>query len=627
MNVGDIVRRARLWRATPPLPAPPVHSSHPPVAEESHADATPGRRRGSRRGIAAFLAVAALVAGPIVTAATPAQAADQSITVDFSAGGGSPTYRASGWIYGMTEDASGPPDHFFTDVKFRYMRAGGAQLDSPGGWVSGKYDRRWNATRAQLLRTRSLGGEFVLLVHDLWGADGYPISRFPGDNGDWTDYDNFLTRLINDVRATGAPVQWDLWNEPNITLFWNRPQSQYLEMWKRAYQRIRAAFPSQLIVGPSCACVPSTTHAFWNQYLDYVKANNVVPDIISWHSLPGDPVANVAAADTTLNSRGIPHARPYQINEYGASNEQNPADGSWYIARLERAGADGLRANWAGGGNLHNDLGNLLIRNSSGQYQPKGEWWAYRFYGSQTGQIASVTPSANYDAFATKAAGTAKILVGGGTTTGNIAVNLRRLDTTSGIVQNNQVRVLAERIPYNGGGAVTGPVTVQNSVVTLSSNGTTVNLPHTAIDDSYTITLLPPSSDPGNGSTSVFRNVNAGRCLDVPNATTTNGTQLQLWDCGTGNNQQWTLTSSKQLQVYGNKCLDANGQGTTNGTQVIIWDCNGQTNQQWNVNGDGTITGVQSGLCVEASNFGTGNGTKVQLWSCTGTSSQKWTRS
>jgi hypothetical protein len=338
-------------------------------------------------------------------------------------------------------------------------------------------------------------------------------------------------------------------------------------------------------------------------------------------------VANVAAADTTLNSRGIPHLRPYQVNEYGASNEQNPADGAWYIARLERAGADGLRANWAGGGNLHNDLGNLLVRNSAGQYQPKGEWWAYRFYGSQTGQIASVTPSSSYDAFATKAAGTAKILVGGGTTTGNIAVNLRRLDTTSGIVQNNQVRVVAERIPYNGGGAVTGPVTVQNSVVTLSGNSTTVNLPHTAVDDTYTITLLPPSSDPGNGSTSVLRNVNAGRCLDVPNATTTNGTQLHLWDCGTGSNQQWTLTSSKQLQVYGNKCLDANGRGTTNGTQVIIWDCNGQTNQQWNVNGDGTITGVQSGLCMEASNFGTGNETKVQLWSCTGTSSQRWTRS
>ncbi|MBN1173326.1 MAG: beta-xylosidase, partial [Micromonosporaceae bacterium] len=350
------------------------------------------RIRRCRRLAAGVGVCGALAAAVVVSLAAPAQAADESLTVNFSVASGTPTYRASGWIYGMTEDGSGPPDHFLTDVKFRYMRAGGAQLDSPGGWVSGRYDRRWNATRAQLLRTRALGGEFVLLVHDLWGADGYGISRFPGDNGDWSDYDAFLTRLISDVRATGAPVQWDLWNEPNLSMFWNRTQSQYFEMWRRAYQRIRAAFPAHLIVGPSYAGVPSTGGSWWTQYLDYVKANSVVPDLFSWHSLPGDPVVNVAAANSSLDARGIAHPRPYQINEYGASSEQNPGDGAWYIARLERAGADGLRANWAGGSNLHNDLANLLTR-ASGQYQPKGEWWVYNFYASQTGQIASVTPS------------------------------------------------------------------------------------------------------------------------------------------------------------------------------------------------------------------------------------------
>ena len=77
--------------------------------------------------------------------------------------------------------------------------------------------------------------------------------------------------------------------------------------------------------------------------------------------------------------------------------------------------------------------------------------------------------------------------------------------------------------------------------------------------------------------------------------------------------------------MYGNKCLDANGQGTANGTPVIIWDCNGQTNQQWNVNADGTITGVQSGLCLDASAFGTANGTKIQLWHACNGANQKWT--
>jgi len=129
------------------------------------------------------------------------------------------------------------------------------------------------------------------------------------------------------------------------------------------------------------------------------------------------------------------------------------------------------------------------------------------------------------------------------------------------------------------------------------------------------------------GSASVLRNVNAGRCLDVPHASQTNGVQTELWDCNGGSNQQWTLTSAGQLQVYGGKCLDASGQGTTNGTAVAIWDCNGQTNQQWTVNTDGTITGAQSHLCLDATGNATANGTLIDLWTCNGGNNQKWTRS
>ncbi len=132
-------------------------------------------------------------------------------------------------------------------------------------------------------------------------------------------------------------------------------------------------------------------------------------------------------------------------------------------------------------------------------------------------------------------------------------------------------------------------------------------------------------SSGGGGQTNVeVVGGQSGRCLDVPNSSTSNGTQLQLYDCSGGSNQRFTYTSGKQLTVYGNKCLDASGQGTSNGTAVIIWDCNGQTNQQWNVNANGTITGVQSGLCVDANGAATANGTKIILWSCNGGTNQQW---
>ncbi|WDZ82929.1 ricin-type beta-trefoil lectin domain protein [Micromonospora cathayae] len=130
----------------------------------------------------------------------------------------------------------------------------------------------------------------------------------------------------------------------------------------------------------------------------------------------------------------------------------------------------------------------------------------------------------------------------------------------------------------------------------------------------------------GDGQTAAIVGVPSGRCVDVPGSSTTNGTQLQLWDCHGGTNQRWTLTSARQLTVYGTKCLDAEGYGTAPGTRVTIYDCHGGTNQQWNVNADGTITGVQSGLCLDAYNLGTGNGTKLVLWTCTGQANQRWNR-
>nr|WP_128382231.1 RICIN domain-containing protein [Streptomyces cavernae] len=72
-------------------------------------------------------------------------------------------------------------------------------------------------------------------------------------------------------------------------------------------------------------------------------------------------------------------------------------------------------------------------------------------------------------------------------------------------------------------------------------------------------------------------------------------------------------------------CLDAYDGQTILGTKVILWDCNGDTNQQWNVNADGTVRIVNSGLCLDAYDAGTANGTKMILWVCNGDPNQKWT--
>jgi hypothetical protein len=136
--------------------------------------------------------------------------------------------------------------------------------------------------------------------------------------------------------------------------------------------------------------------------------------------------------------------------------------------------------------------------------------------------------------------------------------------------------------------------------------------------------LVLTGTDGASGTTGAIVGKQSGRCLDINSSSTTNGTQAQLWDCNGQGNQAWTR-SGKQLLIYGSKCLDANNRGTVNGTKVVIWDCNGQPNQQWNVNADGTVTGVQSGLCLDANGAATANGTKIVLWTCGAGDNQRWT--
>ncbi|MFI8836362.1 RICIN domain-containing protein [Streptomyces afghaniensis] len=595
-----------------------------PTPERSGRPVPPGRR--GLRTATAFSALLAAVALP----AHSAHAVDTSLTVDFAAAGGAPGYGASGTIYGMTPNGTSPQDHFYQDIKWKFMRAGGAQLNSGGyGTSLTHYQTRWNSTLAQYNRTKSLGATFVILPHDLWGADSTTSQGWPGDNGDWTLFDSFLDQLIGDVKANNMTVQWDIWNEPDNGPFWGRSQAQYLAMWKRSYQKIRAAIPNAVIVGPSTYRSPAgAASGWWDAFLDYVKANNVEPNVYSWHDLPGDPVADSNAVKSKLAARSMTTSRPFQVNEYANTGEQTPGRGGWYISRLERAGADGLRANWAMGASLHDFQANLLTKTGT-QYLPLGEWFLYRYYGSQTGNIVNFVPGADTDGLATKdnTARNAKILLGSNGNTGNVTVNLNRLDTTN-VVENGRVRAVVQRIPHNNGGAVSGPVTVSDQALTVSSNSASVTVPWTDSRDGYTVTLLPPSN---TTISTVAVAQHSGQCLDDTNLSTANGTQYQQYHCEGGYQQMFDLKpvagkadTYTVVNQHSGKCLDVAGASTANEAAVIQYTCTSNTNQQFTLrpvsalgnSKDYQLVAVHSGKCVDVSEISTTPGAKIHQWTC-----------
>ncbi len=161
----------------------------------------------------------------------------------------------------------------------------------------------------------------------------------------------------------------------------------------------------------------------------------------------------------------------------------------------------------------------------------------------------------------------------------------------------------------------------------LNVSGTTASI---SCQASWTVDTATGTVGAGSGGgtdSSIIRGVGSQRCLDVPNSSTANGVQIEIWDCNGGSNQSWTLTSARELRVYGNKCLDVAGAATSPGTKVELWDCNGGTNQQWVFNSNGTITGVGSGLCLDVTGAATANGSLVEIWTCNNGSNQQWRRS
>ncbi len=164
---------------------------------------------------------------------------------------GEPKFLGSGFIYGWPDNGTSIdtaiPDYLVTGFKFNANRAGGAQIPAKG-WATGGYQGylgRFDSALSNYRTTRKFGGEFILLPHDLWGADGGQgsTSPYPGDNRNWTNMEVFWNQTIKDLKANDmlAGLVVDIWNEPDLDIFWARPWAQYVEYYVRATKLVRVS--------------------------------------------------------------------------------------------------------------------------------------------------------------------------------------------------------------------------------------------------------------------------------------------------------------------------------------------------------------------------------------------------
>ncbi|MFG3101065.1 RICIN domain-containing protein [Streptomyces sp. NPDC048182] len=146
-----------------------------------------------------------------------------------------------------------------------------------------------------------------------------------------------------------------------------------------------------------------------------------------------------------------------------------------------------------------------------------------------------------------------------------------------------------------------------------------------------TLGLTAAGTAPGNLD-GVHTLAAGGKALDVPDHSTTAGTQLITYTPNSGANQQWRFTrqsdgSYEMANVESGLCADVSDGSTTAGAKVVQWTCNQGANQHWKATrrSDGTYTlaSVKSGLALTTAS--TANGALVTQQTDTGTARQRWT--
>ncbi|WP_432899673.1 carbohydrate-binding protein [Micromonospora matsumotoense] len=180
-------------------------------------------------------------------------------------------------------------------------------------------------------------------------------------------------------------------------------------------------------------------------------------------------------------------------------------------------------------------------------------------------------------------------------------------------------------VPVTGGwdvfttvtGTVSGAPTGTTTLYLTFAGGTGL------LYDLDAFTLNTGTVTPGNG-TGPIKGL-GGKCLDVRNGATADGTQVQILTCNGGTAQTWAVTPNGPIKALG-KCLDVSGGGTANGTKIQLWTCTGGTPQVWSAQTDGTLRNPASGKCLDVSGNSSADGTVVLLWTCNSSAAnQKWT--
>lgn len=447
-----------------------------------------------------------------VTAETPAP---DTLTVDLGTETGPFHGGASGTLYGLYGD--GVPSR--TLIEGMYVRTVTTKaqdgIQHPGG----------DALEILPPFVASGGKDVYIYLPDFYR--GFPY-EWPGADGEQrlTGFLEIVRRQVEHVLTLGpdrSHVVYVPFNEPEGNMFgegewshdgvsWRTDPRHYFAAWKAAYHLIKGLDPDARIAGPNtCILYPEV-----RGFLEFAKAQQVLPDVITWHELssPAEVRTNVAKYRALERELGI-GPLPVNLNEYAHNYHVSvPGQMVQWISAIEESKADADLAYWNIAGNLNDSAVEANKAN--------GQWWLFNAYGQLTGNTVRVVaphPNAQYTlqgvATLDQDKRQARVLFGGAG--GAADVVFEGVDPD---VFGTTVHIRLQEIPWTGqAGASAQPLRLRDEELPVVDGRVTLPVSDLDAMSAYQAVLSPG----GNGAASLPPSLRWRRTYEAEDATYTGG--------------------------------------------------------------------------------------------------------
>ncbi|GGY32341.1 hypothetical protein GCM10010384_44650 [Streptomyces djakartensis] len=368
------------------------------------------------------------------------------------------------------------------------------------------------------------GRDVYIYMTDIYR--GFPY-QWPGADGParLADFKEKIEKQVRQVLTMGEykdHVVYVPFNEPEGNMFgtgewsynkvsWLDDPRHYFAAWKEVHRLIRSLHPGARIAGPNTSVLYGQVEGF----LRYAKANDVVPDVMTWHELSSPAAVRTSVARYRRMEKDVGVGPlPVNVNEYGHNYHLSvPGQVIQWVSAIEEAKIDADLAYW----NIDGNLNDSAVEANKGN----GQWWLFNAYGQMTGHTVEVTaphPNQQYTlqgvATLDKDKRQARTLFGG--KSGDADIVFENVDPE---VFGTTVRATVQEIPWTGQvGDSAQPLRLADQEVRVGADGT-VSLPMAGMNEmsAYQIILSPG----GSGGAPAGPSVSWRKTYEAENATYT----------------------------------------------------------------------------------------------------------